>query len=246
MLAQVKPARKPVKPAFKVLYSNDFTNLGIISPYIPEVRARMFGFLKEICENDDIDGLELDFMRFPDFFKDETPLADREAIITRFVADVRQALDAGAKPGRHRWLCARVPCKLDRLPAIGLDLLELVDAGLDMVNLSSSYFTFQDHDLAAVRNMLPEAAVYLEMCHCTMLGKAVGTGGDRNLFLRTTDHQYYTTAHMAYRRGADGVSLFNFVYTREHGVPGRGPWNEPPFHVLQRLQDPGWLAKQPQ
>jgi hypothetical protein len=387
-LAQVKPARKPVKPPFKVLYSNDFTNVGIISPYhkkgepfqpahlqasvdeaagadvhllqpahgavpwwpsklyplaehhawwsehygikpevlsasndvhryilnggdpfkvfieecrkvgqspfismrlndthhllnadmphnrqgihsisrfyvehpeyrlgrtgtglnwaIPEVRARMFGFLKEICENYDIDGLELDFMRFPYFFKDETPLAQREEIITRFVADVRQALDAGGKPGRRRWLCARVPCRLEMLPAIGIDLLELVDAGLDMVNLSASYFTVQDHDLASVRRMLPETAVYLEMCHCTMLGKAVGNGGDRHLFLRTTDQQYYTAAHMAYRRGTDGLSLFNFVYTREHGLPGRGPWNEPPFHVLAHLKDPAWLAKQPQ
>jgi len=72
------------------------------------------------------------------------------------------------------------------------------------------------------------------------------TGGDNFLFLRTIDQQYYTTAHMAYRRGIDGMSLFNFVYYRDHGVPGRGPFNEPPFHVLKHLADPQWLAKQPQ
>ena len=214
---------------------------------IPEVRARMSGFIKEITSNWDIDGLELDFMRFPAFFKPDTPHAVRGEIMTRFVADTRAALDAGARPGRGHWLCARIPCKLAMLPEIGIDLLELVDAGVDMLNLSASYFTFQNHDLAAVRALLPDAALYLEMCHCTMLGRAVSTaGGDRNLFLRTTDHQYYTTAHMAYRRGADGVSLFNFVYTREHGAPERGPWNEPPFHVLARLKDPAWLARQPQ
>lgn len=42
------------------------------------------------------------------------------------------------------------------------------------------------------------------------------------------------------------MSLFNFVYYRDHGVPGRGPFNEPPFHVLEHLGDPQWLARQKQ
>ena len=42
------------------------------------------------------------------------------------------------------------------------------------------------------------------------------------------------------------MSLFNFVYYRDHGVPGRGPFNEPPFHVLKHLADPEWLAREPQ
>ena len=42
------------------------------------------------------------------------------------------------------------------------------------------------------------------------------------------------------------MSLFNFAYYREHGGPGRGPFNEPPFHVLKRLSDREWLARQPQ
>ena len=213
---------------------------------IPEARAHKLAFIEEICESYDLAGFELDFMRFPYFFKDHEPIPERVKIMTEFVADVREALDRTAKPGQRRWLCARVPCKLDMRPAIGIDLVEIVDAGVDMVNLSASYFTFQDHDLARVRAMLPDAAVYLEMCHCTMTGKTVGRGGDNFLFLRTTDQQYYTTAHLAYRRGADGMSLFNFVYYREHGTAGRGPFDEPPFHVLKRLGDPAWLAKQPQ
>src|SRR5207253_152820 len=52
--------------------------------------------------------------------------------------------------------------------------------------------------------------------------------------------------HLAYARGADGVSAFNFAYYREHGGPGRGPFNEPPFEVLKRVGDREWLARQPQ
>ncbi len=214
---------------------------------VPEVRQRMFALIEEICENYPINGLELDFMRFPHFFKDDLPAERRIDIVTRFVADVRAVLDRTAGSGQHRLLGIRVPCLLAMHPDIGVDLPSLVDTGVEMVNLSPTYFTFQAHDLAKIRRQVPDVALYLELCHTTMTGERLTTtGGDNFLFMRTTDQQYYTTAHVAYRRGADGVSLFNFVYTRDHGVPGRGPFNEPPFHILEHLGDPDWLARQPQ
>lgn len=214
---------------------------------VPEVRRHMFAFIEEICERYDLAGFELDFMRFPNFFKEDVPADRRVEIMTRFVADVRALLDRTAKPDRRRWLSARVPCLLEMHADVGVDLPSIVDAGVEMVNLSASYFTFQAHDVARIRRLVPDVALYLEMCHATMTGQRLTTtGGDNFLFLRTTDPQFYTTAHVAYRRGIDGMSLFNFVYYRDHGVPGRGPFNEPPFHVIGRLADPQWLARQPQ
>jgi hypothetical protein len=116
-----------------------------------------------------------------------------------------------------------------------------------MFNLSAYYTTKQVHDLARVREMLPDAAIYQELCHCTTTTpNIVKTGYDGFNYMRTTDQQYYTAAHVAYWRGADGVSLFNFAYYREHGSPLRGPFNEPPFHVLKHLGKPDWVARQPQ
>jgi hypothetical protein len=186
-------------------------------------------------------------MRHPSYFRvNETTREQRVQVITDFVRDVRKVLDAHARPGQRRWLCARVPCHVRLHDDLGIDLIEMVEAGLDMVNLSATYYTQQLHDVALVREMLPDTAIYLEMCHCTTQGLSVGGYGDTRHYRRNTDHQYYTTAHVAYRRGADGISLFNFVYTREHGQPGRGPFNEPPFHVLKHLGEPEWLARQPQ
>ena len=213
---------------------------------VPEVRAHKLAFIREICEQYDIDGFELDFMRHASYFRpNETTSEQRSKIVAEFVAQVRQILDRTAKRGQHRWLCARVPCLLEMHDRLGIDLPAMVGAGLDMANLSASYFTQQHHDLAKIRKMVPDAALYLEMTHCTTTGPSRG-GYDSFSYRRTTDQQFYTTAHVAYRRGADGVSLFNFVYFREHGTAGRGPFNEPPFHVLKRLGDPKWLAKQPQ
>jgi hypothetical protein len=215
---------------------------------IPEARAYKLALIKELCEMYDMEGLELDFMRHASYFRlDETSSRQRREIITGFVRQVRQALDDAAPPGKRRWLCARVPCLLSWHDRLGIDLPSLCEAGLDMINLSPHYFTQQYHDLPQIRKLAPQAALYLEMCHCTMTGQPMGPGsGDIRQYTRTTDQQFYTTAHVAYRRGADGVSLFNFVYYREHGHPGRAPFNEPPFHVLRHLADPEWLARQPQ
>lgn len=221
-------------------------NQAVMNWAVPEVRDHKFAFIREICLNYEIAGFELDFMRHSSFFRlEETTSAQRAAIMTGFVARVRRVLDETSN-GRRRWLCVRVPCRLAAYDRLGIDLRAMVAAGLDMVNLSVHYCTQHQTDLAVIRRLVPEAAVYLEMTHCTYRGAGIPGWGDSFPFLRTTDHQFYTGAHLAYERGADGVSLFNFVYFREHGTPGRGPFHEPPFHVLKRLGDRAWLARQPQ
>ena len=214
---------------------------------VPEVREQKFALLRELCENYDLDGLELDFLRFPSFFRTgETSREERCAIITGFVRDVRALLDRTARDGRRRWLGARVPCYLPALDLLGLDLPALAAAGLDMVNASAHYFTTQQHDLAAIRAQVPGAALYFEMCHSIWNGPKLGEGYDVFPFRRATPEELHTAAHLAYARGADGISLFNLAYYREHGGAGRGPFAEPPFAALADLRDPAVLATQPQ
>lgn len=212
-----------------------------------DVRAQKLALIVELCENYDLDGLELDFMRFYSFFDlENTTLEQRCGIMTGFVKEVRQVLDRTERAGKRRWLCARVPCLVKGLEALGLDLLALVSVGLDMVNLSASYFTTQQMDLAAIRAQVPETtALYVEMCHSIANGSKLVPGYDTFTFRRTTPEQYQTTAHLAYARGADGVSLFNFAYYRDHGGPGRGPFAEPPFEVLKTLSERQQLAVKP-
>jgi hypothetical protein len=215
---------------------------------IPEVRAHKLAFIQELCEQYDIDGLELDFMRYPRYFQlEKTTSKQRTEIMCEFVSEVRKILNISAKPRQHRWLCVRVPCHLVAHDQLGINLPKLVSSGVEMVNLSPHYCTKQQTDLAEIRKLVPNAALYLELTHCTSIGRKVNnSGGDNFTFCRTTDEQFYTAAHLAYARGADGISTFNFVYYREHGGIGRGPFNEPPFHVLGHLGEPAWLAKQPQ
>ena len=213
-----------------------------------EVRAQKLALITELCENYDLDGLELDYMRFYSFFDQEkTTLDQRRSIMTGFLKEVRAVLDRTARGGKRRWLCARVPCLVRGLDTLGLDLPALTAHGLDMVNLSASYFTTQQMDLPAIRAQVPQTtALYVEMCHSIANGSKLVPGYDTFTFRRATREQYETTAHLAYARGADGVSLFNFAYYREHGGPGRGPFAEPPFDALMELDEPEKLAAKPQ
>lgn len=207
---------------------------------IPEVPKYMFGFVREVCEGYDIDGLELDFMRWSDYFPKNTSASKRESIMLDFIKKTRAALDAGAKPGQRRWLCVRIPARISGFGKLGIDLRAWVAAGVDLVNLSCSYTTDQQYtDIEKICRMLPGTPVYLELTHVNAPARK---SGERARV--TTAEEFITSAHLAHARGARGVSLFNFVYSRIF-APVR-PSPEPPFQILGKLGDPAWLARQPQ
>lgn len=218
----------------------------------PEVREHKLKLIKELCETYDIEGFELDFMRAASsyFNLDKTTSSERIAIINDFIHKVRQILDETTKDKKHRFLCVRIPAYTACYDSFGIDLPSMVENGVEMVNASAHYFTDQGTDFQQIVRSVPKTAVYLEMCHATCMGQAAKNSKyryDNWTFRRTTPEQYYTTAHLAYTHGAKGVSLFNFVYYRQHGTgDGRGPFNEPPFEAIDRLADKEWLKSQPQ
>ena len=214
---------------------------------IPEVRAMKLALITELCENYDLAGLELDYMRFYSYFRTgETSASQRADIMTRFVRDVRAVLDRTERNRMRRTLCLRVPCFVKAFDPLGLDLPALASAGADIVTVSASYFTTHTTDMAEIRALVPQAGLYVELCHSIWNGEKMEAGYDVFPFRRATKEQMMTAAHQSYALGADGVSLFNFAYYREHGSAGRGPFNEPPFEIIKHLRDRDWLAKQPQ
>lgn len=219
---------------------------GVFDWSIPEVRDYKFSLIEELVSRYQIDGIELDFVRhWSRFAPDRTTVEDRRSITTQFVARVRKAIDASSQPAQSRRLCLRIPANLEIHDDQGIDVGELVAAGVDVITLSFSYFTMQDDVVRRLRETHPEVTILLEMTHTTLTGKATAGSGTQP-YLRTTAQQFYTTAELAYRQGANGVSLFNFPYYREHKMPELGPFHEPPFEILPRLRDRKFLARQSQ
>lgn len=61
---------------------------------------------------------------------------------------------------------------------------------------------------------------------------------------RTPPEVLETTAYTFLRRGADGISLYNFPFTREVEQPVKNPdsvYAEPPKEVLMHLADESYL-----
>ena len=82
--------------------------------------------------------------------------------MTEFVARVRRLLDRTQRHGRHRWLCARVPCFLEAHEPLGINLPAMVEAGWEMVDLSGYYVTLQQTDLPVMMREERARSVYME------------------------------------------------------------------------------------
>jgi len=89
---------------------------------VPEVREHRLAILRELAEGYDVDGLELDFMRWGKHFaREEAPF--KIDVMTDFVGRVREILDEAARRrGRDRLvLGAQVPRSLYLSLVCGLD-----------------------------------------------------------------------------------------------------------------------------
>jgi hypothetical protein len=198
-----------------------------------EVRDYKLALIRELCENYDFDGLELDFLRDDNLFKqNETTEEQRKNWIEEFIRSVRLSLDNGPEKNHRRYLCVRIPCEIAVHGRSGIDINRFSEAGVDMFNLSNWYHTAQLTDLAKVKRMVPHKSVYLEMHYVT--ANKVPTGYSTSAFPKTSNEQFYTTAHLAYERGADGVSFFNMQYNKRSYV------------VVPNISQRDWLAIQPQ
>ena len=204
--------------------------LNWVYPHIP---AHKLALITEICQNYDLDGLELDFMRHEFYFDTAaTSSSQRKSIMFDFVSAVRQVLDQTARPGQYRWLCVRIPCLISEHDDIGVDVEAFEQAGVDMFNVSASLSTVQhDTDFETIKNCLSNAKAYYELTQAVWVPSFRNV---ENLDGNARDYQLYTTAMKAYDRGADGISLFNFAYYRGASYSFL-PFTEPPFHVLSDL-----------
>jgi hypothetical protein len=187
-------------------------NVRLFNYLVPQVRDHFFALLEELCTGYDVDGLELDFQRFPKFFP-STRQAEGTAVMTEYLARIRAMLDrVGAGRRKRLPLCVRVPETPAKCLEAGLDVAAWDARGLvDMVNVSSFYIHSMELGLEAFRAATPRARIYGEMNYVTSQNSKVSKFARRY----TTTEIYRGTALNFLARGADGLSLFNYDYVPE-------------------------------
>ena len=194
-----------------------------------EVRDHMFRLIEEAVRRYDCDGIELDFNRFPTFFKDGTT----EECVTKMnslVERIRQMLDdVGRERGRRLVLSVRPPSNGGNPPPTpetarqrGCDVPAWVRNGwVDFVGVSEFLFERGDLPIDQWKQAIKTVPVYGGI-ECTR------GGGQKNL----TADEYRAAAIHLLKKKSDGIYLFNFFTSREEGEKAY----EPPFEVLKDLE----------
>jgi len=177
----------------------------------PEVRDYMFTMIRELVEEYDAQGLQLDWLRVPACCP---PGASQATIdmMTDWFRSLRELTAAEARrTGKPFHLGMRVPGNYKMLRHIGIDVAALVEQGvLDFLCPSNFMQTSWDLPHDRLREELgPEIAIYgVTELWINCLWSHLGTDADR-----------YNCAHPAALRGnaagklvlgADGIEQFNF------------------------------------
>ncbi|MBL8816942.1 MAG: hypothetical protein JNL58_13010 [Planctomyces sp.] len=193
-----------------------------------EVRDYTYQLIKEAVQRYDCDGIELDFNRFPGFFR-ELNTEERVVRMNALVERIRKLLDElGDRRNRRYALSVRVPSNFGQAPPtpetarlIGCDVAGWTKAGwVDFVSVSEFLFERGDLPIHAWKSAITTVPVYGGI-ECT---RGSGAG---NL----SAAEYRAAAGALMSQGSDGVYLFNFFTSREEGQNAY----EPPFEVLSDL-----------
>ena len=163
----------------------------------PEVRAHMARIIYELIERWDVDGIELDFMRHPAYFRADEGYANRY-LATDLVRRVRRRLDeAGAERGKSLELVARVPPTIADSQRIGLDVVTWMREGLvDLLIGGGGFIPFE----TPIREFV-EAAQGTG-CHVLGCFEALRPNLEEEM-LRAVATRYW-------RDGVSGIYLFNY------------------------------------
>lgn len=126
-------------PEFVIKQPDGRTNETALDYSHAEVRQHRLGIMREIVQEYDVDGLELNFVRWAKHFpRDEGP--EKAPIMTEFVGRIREMLDTAAeKRNRGRLtLGVRVPESIDACWLAGIDIESWVRRGwIDYVVIST-------------------------------------------------------------------------------------------------------------
>ena len=174
---------------------------------IPQVRDFVFALFEDVCTRYDLDGIELDFLRHPKFFRptqDLEPVEPRHVqMMTDFVRRVRTMTHRVAQQrGRPLIVAFRVPLSLERALFLGMDLKTWLDEDLaDILIIGAGYVPMA---------MAPQLREMVEWGHgydVPVYGCISASGMKQE---QAGIEAWRAAAMNIWHVGADGVYTFNY------------------------------------
>lgn len=189
----------------------------------PAVIKMRLDLLQETIEKYDLDGLELDFNRYPLLFPpgDE---AQHAHLLTELMDNVRRMLDEkGKRAGRPLELGVIIPYSPAICEETGIRIHDWIAQGL------LNYIAPREIDLFLTETPFEEWRQLLRGTETQLLASAFENA-------KLADDIYYALASRGRQAGADGMHLFNFNYRHP-------PESETAAKLLQVLRDPQATAR---
>lgn len=188
-----------------------------------EIRDLCVQFFTEVCENYDVDGVELDFFRHLYIFKNvargETATEEQVAMFTDMVSRIREMTErVGMKKGKPILVLTRVPDSFEYCRRVGIDLEDWMKKGLVDIVVGGGYFRLNPWNYLVEQGHKYDVKVYADLSESRIKNELI-SGLDRD-----QDAVYRARAAAAWEAGVDGIYSFNEFnmkrqYLREIGVP---------------------------
>ena len=181
----------------------------------PEVRAHYLKLVQEVCARYDLDGLELDFLRFWLYFREGREHQGTQLMQT-FLAQVRAATRAAEKRlGHPVQLAVRVPGNPWIARRHGLDAVAWARAGLVDLIVAGSFWYSADSDMPIEtwKGLLIGTNVDVAVS----LGDGINSGASGRRTMTHEEMRGILTSGV--HRGADAVYFFNLFTGPYHYWP---------------------------
>ncbi len=177
-----------------------------------EVRDLCVQFYKEVCDNYDVDGVELDFMRHFEIFKTvgHGGIATQEQLdmLTEMVAQIRKVTEeAGMKRGNPILVLTRIPTSPEYAKRAGVDIVRWIDEGLVDIVVGSCYFRLDFWENFAKLGKGKNVKMYAGLSESRVRE-------EHPLLMRQQNAVFRARAAAAWQAGLDGMYSFNEYNTR--------------------------------
>ncbi len=203
----------------------------------PDVEPRLLAIIEETLANYDVDGIELDFLRAPCYFRTAYEGRDvtdaQRGVMTRLVRRIREVvLRASLRKGKPFLLAVRVPVTQALCRKIGIDIDAWLEEKLiDVMALGGGYVTFDlpIRELVALGHR-HDVPVYPCLSQSGLMYRP-----PRGKSTKQPVEAWYGAAGRLWHDGADGIYTFNLF-------PGPGGASEYARQVLGTIGSPEAIA----
>jgi hypothetical protein len=174
---------------------------------VPEVRELAFKYCEEVCENYDVDGIELDFFRHAFFFKssgsNQPCRAEELEQMTDLMRRIRaMTTEIGRKRQRPILIAMRVPDSIEYSKFIGLDLEHWLADGLLDLMIAGGYVNLNPWETSVALGHKYGVKVYPSFDESRVRNPNAHE-------LRSSIEAYRGRAMNAWAAGVDGIYIFN-------------------------------------